>query len=576
MKMPLFSSMNTKRFGWADVLVLFVVFGLLYAMIRLGAGMEVPFTPTQKLTISLNPWYLPYYAGRSLLRMFLAFGASLVFTLIYGRIAANSRTAEKIMIPLIDILQSVPVLGFLSATVTGFISLFPGSLFGVECASIFAIFTGQAWNMTFSFYYSLRTVPKDLHEFSMMGQLSGWTRFTKLEVPYAMIGLIWNSMMSFGGGWFFLAASETITVLNNHIQLPGIGSYIATAIDEGNMRAVVYASVVMVLMIILVDQLFWRPIVAWAQKFKNEQTQSGDAPTSWVLLLIQRAHMVESIVDRIKLTSKRVKNQLQNRFLIRNKESKIQSRSRVDLLAKWIAAVIVTGYVLYLTYQGAILVSQLSFREIVHVVWLGLLTSLRVFVSTFIGAIWTIPVGVTIGFNPRLARIAQPIVQILASFPANMVFPFLTLVYLKLGVNFEWGAIPLMMLGTQWYILFNVIAGAMAIPSDLREAAAIHNLSTLKKWKVLILPGIFPFFVTGGITASGGAWNASIVSEIVSWKGKGLVATGLGSYISQATTSGNWAQIIWGIFVMSVLVVLFNRLVWRRLYTLAENKFDIE
>ncbi len=535
--------------------------------------MQVPFTPHQQSTLSLDPKWLPYYAGRSLLRMFIAFAASLIFTFVYGRIAAYNRTAEKFMIPAIDILQSVPVLGFLSATVLAFMALFPGSLLGVECASIFAIFTGQVWNMTLSFYHSLKTIPRDLNEAAKMNRLGTWHRFTKLEMPFSMIGLVWNSMMSFGGGWFFLAASESISVLNQDIHLPGIGSYMALAADAGNIKAIIYAILTMVVLIVIVDQLFWRPIIAWSQKFKNEQTETSELPTSWVFDILKRAGFVHSL-------HRKIQRLIHDGFVqLTAKSSQVkfpQPSPVIKRIIKWAIVVLAAAFGLKYLYEGILEIARLSWSEMTHVVALGLLTALRVFVSTLLAVIWTLPVGVFIGTNPRLSRIAQPIVQVLSSFPANMAFPIFTIVYLKLGISMEIGAIPLMMLGTQWYVLFNVIAGAMAIPSDLKEAIVILKLTRPQTWKNLILPAVFPFLVTGCITASGGAWNASIVSEIVSWKSHDLQASGLGAFIAQATNHGNWPEIIWGIIVMCLLVVMVNRLVWRKLYLLAEKKYHLD
>ncbi len=553
-------------------MVILLLLSTLYAAVKLGSGMRVPFSPKQQSTLSLDPIWLPYYAGRSLLRMFIAFAASLVFTFVYGRIAANHRIAEKVMIPAIDILQSVPVLGFLSATVLAFMALFPGSLMGVECASIFAIFTGQVWNMTFSFYHSLTTIPNDLNEAAKMNRLGSWHRFSKLEVPYSMIGLVWNSMMSFGGGWFFLAASESITVLNQDIRLPGIGSYMALAADEGNIRAILYAILTMVMMIVAVDQLFWRPIVAWSQKFKNEQTEAGEIPKSWVFDIFKRARFV-------RLLNHNIRAHLHDQFIHfmakRSRSHLRQSPSIFRKGLKWTLGIFLAAFALKYLVEGILEIAKLSWSQIAHVIVLGLLTAFRVFFSTLLAVIWTLPVGVFIGTNPRLSRFAQPIVQVLASFPANMAFPIITILYLKIGISLEYGAVPLMMLGTQWYVLFNVIAGAMSIPSDLKEASAILKLTRWQTWKTLILPAVFPFLVTGCITASGGAWNASIVSEIVSWKNNDLQASGLGSFIAQATTKGDWPEIIWGIIVMCLLVVLVNRLVWRRLYALAEKKYHV-
>lgn len=574
MRWNLFDSADKKiRFGWADLLVIFLLLSLLYLLTKLGSGMHAPFSPKQQTALNLDPVWLPYYAGRSLLRMFIAFAASLIFTFIYGRVAAYNRTAEKIMIPAIDILQSVPVLGFLSATVLAFMALFPGSLLGVECASIFAIFTGQVWNMTFSFYHSLTTIPRDLNEAAKMNRLNGWQRFGKLEVPFSMIGLVWNSMMSFGGGWFFLAASESISVLNQNIHLPGIGSYMAQATAEGNIRDIVYAIITMIVVVIAVDQLFWRPIIAWSQKFKNEQTEAKEIPSSWVYDILKRARFVHWINQNIR------------RFFhdllvyVSSKGSGIslpESMRRIRSLLKWLILILVAVFALRYMYAGVLEIARLSWGELIHAVILGLLTALRVFVSTLLAVIWTLPVGVYIGTNPRIARFVQPMVQVLASFPANMVFPIVIILYLKLGISMEIGAVPLMMLGTQWYVLFNVIAGAAAIPSDLREAAVILKLTRWQTWKTLILPAVFPFLLTGCITASGGAWNASIVSEIVSWKTNNLQASGLGSYIAQATKLGNWPEIIWGILVMCLLVVIINRLLWRRLFALAEKKYHLD
>jgi NitT/TauT family transport system permease protein len=476
------------------------------------------------------------------------------------------------MIPAIDILQSVPVLGFLSATVLAFMSLFPGSLLGVECASIFAIFTGQVWNMTFSFYHSIKTIPKELDEASKMNRLGDWNRFKNLEVPFSMIGLVWNSMMSFGGGWFFLAASESISVLNQNIHLPGIGSYMALAAVQGNINAIIYSIVTMIILIIVVDQLFWRPIIAWSQKFKIELTESSEVPTSWVFNIIRRARFVQYLRENLR----RVFHDWFIVFKRRTQKTIPEIPSVVKNIIKWLLVVLVAVVVCRYIYEGIILVSKLSWAELTHVVVLGLLTALRVFISTLLAVIWTLPVGVFIGTNPKLSRIAQPIVQVLASFPANMAFPIITILYVKLKISMEIGAIPLMMLGTQWYVLFNVIAGAMAIPSDLKEASSILKLTRWQTWKTLILPAVFPFLITGCITASGGAWNASIVSEIVSWKTNTLQASGLGAYIAQETTKGNWAEIIWGIIVMCLLVVIINRLLWRRLYDLAQKKYHLD
>jgi NitT/TauT family transport system permease protein len=529
----------------------------------------------------LDPFMLPYYAGRSLLRMFIAFGASLLFTLIYGYIAAKNRTAEKLLVPLLDMLQSIPVLGFLSATITAFIALFPGSLLGVELASILAIFTGQAWNMTFSFYNSLKTIPRDLQEASDVLRMNWWQRFIKLEVPFSMIGLVWNSMMSFGGGWFFLAASEAISVLGQDIRLPGVGSYLATAIEAGDMQAIGYSVVTMVLMIVFVDQLMWRPLVVWSQKFKMELTESADAPTSFVYDILYRSKLISVLSRGLLAPLGRVMNLLLDRIASLSEKASKQFQSvpqslYISKLIKLILLVIILTCMRAPVYEAFTLVTSRDSSDLLEITQLGLYTLGRVMLAVLLGALWTVPVGVWIGLNPRLAKVLQPVIQIAASFPANMLFPFITILFLKYQVNFEWGAISLMMLGTQWYILFNVIAGTMSIPNDLHEAGAVFKLQGWQKWKSLILPSIFPFLITGIITASGGAWNASIVSEIVSWHAEQLVATGLGSYISKVTEQGDWGGIIWGITVMCLFVILINRFLWRRLYRLAEAKYHLD
>ena len=570
----------TRRFGFTDILVIGFVFAILYSLLHLGIGMTVPFSPEVQMEISTDPSDLPYYAGRSLLRMFLAYGASLIFTLIYGSIAAKTRIAQKVLIPLLDILQSVPVLGFLSITITMFMGLFPYSLLGVELASIFAIFTGQCWNMTFSFYHSLITIPKELHEAAAVLRLNWWQRFIHLEVPFSMIGLVWNSMMSFGGGWFFLAASEAITVLNESIRLPGVGSFMAAAVEEGNMKALVYAILTMVIMIVLIDQLFWRPLVVWSQKFKMERTEALEAPTSFVYDLCKQSIFLVWLQKYALIPLWKIFYNIFNftAHLTDRTSAKIQSSNSLSYLSftiKWTLFSIMLYYTTQQAYEGYHMMVSMGFENLVNIIQVGFYTLGRVMAASLIGLLWTVPVGVWIGTTPRLSKICQPIVQVAASFPANMIYPFVAIFYIKYTVNFEFGAIPLMMLGTQWYILFNVIAGAMAIPNDLKEAATVFNLSKWQRWRKLILPSIFPYLITGCLTASGGAWNASIVSELVIWKSNQLSATGLGSFINQVTATGDWPGIISGITVMCAFVVLINHLFWRKLYQLAETKYHL-
>jgi NitT/TauT family transport system permease protein len=561
-------------FGLADIAVILGTLVLLALVTRVGAGALVSFEPPDIVpAIDLDPRNLPYYAGRSTLRMFIALLFSMLFTLIYGYIAANSRRAEQIMIPLLDILQSVPVLGFLSITVTGFIALFPGSLLGLEATSIFAIFTSQVWNMTFSFYQSLRTVPTELDEAARLYHLSRWQRFTKLEVPSATIGLLWNAMMSFGGGWFFVAASEAISVLNQEYTLPGIGSYVAAAIAAENLTALGWALLTIAIVIVLVDQLFWRPLIAWSDKFRMEQSASAETPESWVYDLLQTARIPRMLGKALTPVTEAV-----NRLLSRLTRS--QDTFKVDLTPhQWsnrlynLILLVIIGFLVAWTLH--FIVTTVGMGEVLKTFGLGILTLLRVTVLLlFATVIWT-PIGVAIGFNPKLARTLQPVVQFLASFPANFIFPFATLFFIHTNISIEWGSILLMALGAQWYILFNSIAGAQSIPTDLREMADDIGLKGWQRWKKLIIPGIFSAWVTGGVTASGGAWNASIVSEIVAWGSTTLTATGLGTYIAEATFSGNWPHITLGISMMSLFVVGLNRLLWRRLYQLAESKYHL-
>jgi NitT/TauT family transport system permease protein len=562
-------------FGLADIAVILGTLVLLAMIARIGAGTLVSFVPPDVVPgVSLDPINLPYYAGRSTLRMFIALFCSTLFTLVYGYIAAKNRLAEKVLIPLLDILQSVPVLGFLSITVTGFIALFPGSLLGLEAASIFAIFTSQAWNMTFSFYQSLRTVPQELEEVARLYRLSGWQRCTKLEVPSGMMGLLWNAMMSFGGGWFFVAASEAISVLNQEYTLPGLGSYVAAAIAAQNLPALGWALLTIAVVIFLVDQLFWRPLIAWADKFRLETSASAEIPESWVLDLLKTARL-PYLVGQLLIPISETINYFLSSLTPPNSSLPVDSNQQTvwsDRLYNFILLVVI----------GTLLVTGLHFilttvgiSEVFKTFWLGLLTLGRVLVLLVVATlIWT-PVGVAIGFNPKLARLLQPVVQFLASFPANFIFPFATLLFIRTNISINWGSILLMSLGAQWYILFNSIAGTMSIPTDLREMAANVGLRGWLMWRKLIIPGIFSAWVTGGITASGGAWNASIISEIVSWGQMTLTAKGLGAYIAQATQVGDWPRITLGIGMMSLYVVGLNRLFWRHLYKLAETKYHL-
>jgi NitT/TauT family transport system permease protein len=559
----------------ADLAVLLGTFALLYVAARVGAGFLVHFQPPQNVpVVSLDPANLPYYAARSTLRMFFALVASTLFSLVYGYAAARSPRAERVLIPLLDILQSVPVLGFLSITVTGFIALFPGSLLGLEMASIFAIFTSQAWNMTFSFYESLRKLPRELDEAVTLYRLPRWQRFTRLELPASMISLIWNGMMSFGGGWFFVAASEAISVLNQHYTLPGIGSYVAAAVTAQNLSALGLAMLTMAVVIILVDQLFWRPLVAWADKFKLERSTSANVPQSWLLNLLRTSRIPRLISSLLSPVGEAINLQFLVWFhspTLKFKDSKPSSPSSDRIFNSFLLILLVA-----LAVGGVnFVLSEVGLAEAGQALLMGLATFGRVVVLLIVGSLIWVPIGVAIGFNPRLSQVAQPVVQFLASFPANFLFPFATLFFINAGISLNWGGILLMSLGSQWYILFNTIAGAIAIPTDLREMSRNMGVRGWLLWRSLILPGIFGSWVTGGITAAGGAWNASIVSELVSWGPTTLSAYGLGAYVSQATAGGDWPRIVLGVGIMCLFVVGSNRLFWRRLYVLAETRFRL-
>jgi NitT/TauT family transport system permease protein len=564
---------------WIGVLVALGVFALIWMVISLSGDMRVRFDELHPPPLSLDLHQIPYYTARTVLRMFIAFGASLLFTFVYGYVAAKSPLARKIMLPVLDILQSVPVLGFLSITVTGFLALFPGSLLGVECASIFAIFTAQAWNMTFGFYHSLITIPPELHEAAMVYRLNRWQRFGKLELPASAIGLMWNSMLSFGGGWFFVAQSEAITVLNKNIKLPGLGSYMATAVEHGDTRAAVYAIISMITTIVFIDQLVWRPLVAWAEKFKLEQTESADTQHSWVLDLLQGSRLLRWLSEHLWTPLERVIDGLFTTTAILSENLGERTPSAVRTAIRglgWLTVGAVSAWLLWgLLGLGREIQTAIAPREMLRVCWLGVLTLLRVFAMTiFATLIWT-PIGVWIGSKPKVASVAQPLAQIAASFPVNMTFPFVVAFFIATRISINYGSILLIALGTQWYILFNVIAGAMGIPTDLKEASGIFGLRGWKLWKTLIIPAIFPFWVTGAVTAAGGAWNASIVAEVASWGKDKLVAQGLGAYIAQVTEKGDKPAIYFSIVVMSIFVVGVNRLLWRPLYDLAERRYKL-
>jgi len=569
-----------RSFTWVDFVILIGVFGFAWTVLHFGKGMIVHFDENQSPAISTDIRNIPYYAGRTVLRMWIAFGFSLLFTFGVGYAAAKSRVARAIILPALDILQSVPVLGFLSITVTGFMGLFPGSLLGVEFASIFAIFTGQVWNMTFGFYHSLVTIPKDLQEAATNFRLSRWQRFGTLEVPSSMHSLIWNSMMSFGGGWFFVAQSEAITVLNKNIKLPGLGSFMATAVEKGDNTAAIWAIVAMLAVIIASDQLVWRPLLAWADKFKMELIESGDAPKSWLYNFLRRAYIFPWLEENIFYPIADGFTRLKRGAAVFSAVSR-SSRNLVGRALFWLAGGLIALWIASEVLLGLIAAVDTVYNHVTRAQFgqlflLGLLTMGRVTLMTILATlIWT-PIGVWIGFKPKIARLAQPLAQIAASFPVNMTFPFMVGFFVASHLGINWGSIILIAMGTQWYILFNVIAGAMAIPNDLKEAAQTYGLRGWSLWRTLILPAIFPFWVTGACTAAGGAWNASIVAELATWGQTTLKADGLGAYIAEVTQKGDTPMIICSIAVMCVFVVITNKLIWRRLYDYAEKRFHLD
>jgi NitT/TauT family transport system permease protein len=557
-----------------DLLAVPLVFGGIALLAWGAARMSVPYEVGEALPISLDPANLPSYALRTVLRMFAALAVSLVFSLAYAAAAAKNRHLEKVLIPLLDILQSVPILGFLSVTVTGFIALFPGRLAGVECAAIFAIFTSQAWNMTFSLYQSFRTVPIELSEAARMYHLGAWARFWRLEVPHAMPGLVWNMMMSISGGWFFVVASEAITVSGQTIALPGVGSYIATAIDERNLTAILYAVLAMLVVILIYDQLLFRPLLVWAQRFKNENLADDELERPWFLILIQRARLFD-LLRRAALWLRGNAQRGLDRMSVPR-----QAAPRRWTAAPWGGravdlglAVLAIAIALWLT---RFVLVGVGLDEVGEVFLLGFVTALRVLILILLASLIWVPIGVWIGLRPKIARRAQPIVQFLAAFPANLFFPVAVVLIIRFQLNVEIWVSPLMILGTQWYILFNVIAGAASIPNDLHYAARNLGVSRLLWWRRIILPAIFPAYITGALTAAGGSWNASIVSEVVKWGDTTLVATGIGSYIARVTGEGDFPRVALGIAVLCLYVITLNRLFWRRLYDTAAERLRLD
>ena len=570
--LPSFSRMlRLTRPNQADAIAFVVLSGLVVLVFQGARGAVEPLAALHLEPVTLDPMWLPYYALRTVIRMFAALAASTVFTLVVATLAARSRRAGQIIVPALDILQSVPILGFLTFTVTFFMGLFPGNVLGVELAAVFAIFTSQAWNMAFSFYQSLRTVPPDLEEVSQGFGLSPLRRFLRLDLPFATPALVWNAMMSMSGGWFFVVASEAITVGNTTVTLPGIGSWLALAIEHQDFRAIWQAVAMMAVVILIYDQLFFRPIVAWADRFRFEQTASTQRPGSWAFDLLRRTRLLPVVLAPLSAIG--------NLLLALDPGKGTPRAPRVSspspIAERLWQATVLLGVLLALWWSAHYVLTRLGLADTGTVFWLALLTMARVIVLIVLASVVWVPIGVWIGLNPIWAERLQPVAQFLAAFPANILFPFAVIAIVHWQLNPDVWLSPLMVLGTQWYILFNVIAGASAIPNDLREAAGMFGVRGWQWWRQVALPGVFPYYVTGALTASGGSWNASIVAEAVSWGNQHLEAHGLGTYIAKATTAGDFPRVALGVAVMSLFVLTFNRLVWRPMYAFAERRLRL-
>ena len=557
-----------------DVFAIILVFGFILFLAQTSASLVGPLSELKTAPISLDPDKLPGYAARTMLRMLAALSLSLLFTFSYATLAAKNRRAELLLIPLLDILQSVPILGFISVTVVFFMSLAPGRVLGAEFAAVFAIFTSQAWNMAFSLYQSLRTVPLDLDEAARSMRLSPWMKFWRLEVPFAIPGLVWNMMMSMSGGWFFVVASEAIGVGNTTVMLPGIGSYIALAIEQKNLTAIYWAIGTMGIVILIYDQLLFRPLVAWADRFRPEQQSNAEPPASWVLSVFRQSQLARQAIEPLgRLWSATFRLTMPRMDISQRRWGPEVPRRVADGI--WLAFVsCVTIYTLWAV--ATFIAPAIGRQEIAHAVGLAFLTTVRVVLLIIIASLIWVPVGILVGLRPGLTRLVQPVAQFLAAFPANLLFPLAVVSIVTLKLHPDIWLSPLMILGTQWYILFNVIAGAAVIPRELLDVGANFRVGGWNWWRRIALPAVFPYYLTGAITASGGSLNASIVAEAVSWGDTRLEAHGIGAYIASATAKGDFQRIVLGIAVMSAFVVVLNRLFWRPLYQQAERRYRLD
>ena len=553
-----------------DVPIIFAGIALLYGLLSLARIWAAPVAP--ELAIDLRPRALPTYALYSVARIAIAYILSLVFAIAYSYIAAHNRVAERLLIPLLDTLQSIPVLSFLPPVMLAMIALMPTRQIGLELGSILLIATGQVWNMAFSAYSSMKTVPQDLSEATTAFRLGRWQTFTELELPFSAIGLVWNSVMSVAGGWFFLMACEMFVLGNRDLRLPGLGSYLQTAANAGDLRAMGWGLLTMVTVIVLLDQVVWRPLIAWSQKFKFEQVEASETIGSPVLELIRRSRLLQWLSQRIATPA--------SEWLARRSANEANTpRPPMSRAGRWMGGAAVVIAAVVVAYAGFRIIATLGTLTRAQVLDLARgagATFLRVELALALSALWTIPVGVYIGLRPRLASVTQPLAQIAASVPATALFPIIILMLVRSGGGLGLGSILLLMLGTQWYVLFNVIAGASAIPADLREVCDTFHLSRGERWRRLLLPGIFPFLITGLVTASGGAWNASVVAEYFRFRGQTMSTVGLGAIISRATDQGDFAVLVGATVLMAAIVVTVNRLVWRRLYALASTRFSLQ
>lgn len=558
-----------------DFIGFVIILSILAAFAIAASQMHAPYQVGRPIEISLDPAALPGYAVNTVLRMFIALFFSLLFTLTIAPLAAKNKQAEKIIIPLIDILQAIPILGVLSITVVAFIQLFPNRLLGPECAAIFAIFTSQVWNMILSFYQSLRTIPKEFHETAAIFQLSAWQRFWRIEVPYAIPGLLWNTMVSMSAGWFFVVASEAISVANQNIMLPGIGSYISVAIANSNLNAIFYSILTMLIVIILYDQLFFRPLLTWARRFNNTENLEDDpAFDSWIYNLFAKTRWLKTFTQWAGDASEFLLNPPR---LHLPKFERYGIKPSYNQIINWFWNTLIWASVFIATlFLGKFITEAVSLTEIRHVFYLGAITGFKVIILILISSLIWVPVGIWIGLSPKASYVIQPLIQFFAAFPINLVYPLAVTAIIHFKLNVEIWSTPLMILGTQWYILFNVIAGTNAIPKELLLVARNFSVKNGLWWKRLALPAVFPYYITGSMTAAAGCWNASIVTDVLEWGEHKLIATGLGSYISQYTTVGDFPRIALGIAVMCFYVLLINRLVWQKLYNFAVSRFVLE